>query len=98
MLTHPDAPVAISSPNYSGNYPDFFAQLVILDPPRGAFVELFVLDLELAFSCSDLNLVLINDRGKPHYTVSIIIKLFEFEKIIILSNKKHTQLFEETLM
>ena len=53
---------------------------VISDPAHSGFVELFVLDLELAFSCSDLNLMLIDDRGKPHYIVSIIIKLFEFEQ------------------
>ena len=79
-LTTPEEPVAISSPNYPGNYPDFVGMQVVLDPPHGAFVELFVLDLELAFSCNDLHLMLIGDRGKPQATVSIIIKLFGFEQ------------------
>ena len=94
----PEEPVAISSPNYPENYPDFVGHASRLgSSPRDAFVELFVLDLELAFSCSDLHLLLIGDRGKPHYTVSIIIKLFGFEQSYSWVIKNSTQLFEETL-
>ena len=69
MFVRPDAPVAISSPNYPGNYSnDDYIAVVLLAPP-GTDVELIFLDLELAASCLQFN------YGETYYTLLYMIKL-----------------------